>query len=146
MADTFYTVLRNKIKEKLDGIAKLQEVHDEPGLEFQGYPAAVIFPSDQDSDYETTSDNERVYAFIISIFYEIADSGIGPALDALYDVVEDVMDAFDQDSRLSGIVMPDKYEMIGIRPVTGGWAEVSDKKLLQRDITLKVRVSVSVTP
>lgn len=145
MADTTYTVLKNKIKEKLQGISKIQEVYDEPRLEFSGYPAAIITPSEDESDYETTTENLRVYVFNIDLFYEIPSSGISSALDALYDLADDVMDAFDQDQTLSGISLPSRYTMVGIEPSSGAWSQVPDKKLLTKTVKLRIKISVDIS-
>ena len=145
MPDTCYTILKNKIKTKLDGITKLQEVSDDPKLDFSGYPSAVIIPSDDDSDYETNQENLRIYSFDVNLFYEVQASGIGAALDALYDLADDVMDLFDKDQTLSGISLPTDYTMIAVLPVSGGWGEIPDTKLITKVIKLKIKISVDIS-
>lgn len=145
MPDTCYTTLKNKIKTKLDGITKLQEVSDDPKLDFSGYPSAVIIPSDDDSDYETNQENLRIYSFDVNLFYEVQASGIGAALDALYDLADDVMDLFDKDQTLSGISLPADYTMIAVLPVSGGWGEIPDTKLITKVIKLKIKISVDIS-
>lgn len=151
MAQT-YTILKNRIKTKLEGISKIQEVWDEPRLSFGGSPAAVVIPSDQESDYETTSENERVYAFRATIFQDIQytdrEGGIGSALDILYDLVDDVLDAFDQDQQLTSdgaLGLDSKYTIIAVSPTVASWGETGDGKLLQVDITIRIRLSVDIT-
>ncbi len=145
MPDTCYTILKNKIKEKLEEITKLQEVSDIPKLEFSGYPSATIIPSGDDSDYETNQENLRIYAFDINLFYEVQSSGIGDALNALYDLADDVMDAFDQDQTLTGISLPSGYTMVAILPVSGGWGEIPDTKLITKIVKLKIKISVDIS-
>ena len=145
MPDTCYTVLKNKIKTKLDGVTKLQMVSDDPSLKLTGYPAAIIVPSEDSSDYETNQENLRIYSFDIHLFYEIQSSGLGSALDALYDLADDVMDLFDKDQTLTGISLPTDYTMIVVLPVSGGWGEVPDSKLITKIIKLKIKISVDIS-
>lgn len=147
-----YTTLKDRIETKLNNVSKIQEVWDEPRQVFNGFPAAVIIPSDQESDYETTSENERVYAFIASLFQEIQatdrESGIGQALDTLYDLVDDVLDEFDKDPNLSSdgaLGLDSSYQLITVQPAFAGWSQTEDGKMLRVDITIRVRVSVDIT-
>lgn len=145
MPDTTYTTLKTKILTKLQGISKIQEVTDNPKLSFSGYPAAVIIPSDQDSDYETTTENARTYTFIVSLFQETKDSGISAAIDTLYDLVDDILDNFDTDQQLSGISLPADYTMLAVRPVSGGWAQIDDHKLITVDLKIRCLISVDIS-
>lgn len=151
MAQT-YTLLKDRIETKLNNVSKIQEVWDEPRLRFDGYPAAVIIPSNQESDYETTSENERVYPFQVSLLQDIQatdrDSGIGTALDILYDLVDDVLDEFDKDPNLSNdgaLGLASGYTLITVDPVFAGWSQTEDEDLIQVDITIRIRISVDIT-
>ena len=147
MPDTCYTILKNKIDTQLRTISKLQEVSDSPKLQFSGYPSAVIIPSEDSSDYETNQENLRIYAFNINLFYEIqnVDIGIGNAVDALYDLADDIMDLFDKDQTLTGISLPTGYTMIAVMPASGAWGEVPDTKLITKTISLKIKISVDIS-
>jgi hypothetical protein len=143
MAKTFET-LRDKLVTKLQAIADIQEVKTEPTAEFAGYPACSVYPSDQESDYQNTVQNERYYNFVIPVFYETASTGVGDALVALYDLVDQIIDAFDQDPTLTGIALPTGKQMISIEPSTSEWQEVPERKLLMTNIKLAIRVSADM--
>lgn len=145
MTDTAYTIIKDFIKTKLDAISKLQEVSDDPTQKFNGFPAATITPSNQESDYETSDENMRVYAFEVRAFQDIQEGGLSAALDALYDLSDDVLDAFDQDETFSGISLPTGYTMIAVRPANAGWEQDDDSNLLVLNIKLNVVVSVSIS-
>jgi len=145
MPDSAYTTIKNKILAVLQTVTKIQEFYGYPNLQFDGYPAAVIVPSNQDSDYETNTDNERAYAFQLSIFQDIKEGGIENALNALYDLADDVLNAFDSDPTLSGISLPTGYTMIYVAPSISAWQQIDDKEVLFLNITIKVRVSVDIT-
>ena len=143
-----YTQLKDRLKTKLDGISKIQQVSGFPQLNFTGYPAAVVVPSDQDSDYETTTENERVYAFIISVFQETKKTGLETALDALYDLIDDISDSFDQDQQLTDdgtLSLASRYTIIAVEPVRGPWELLEDANLLKVDLMIRIRVSVDIT-
>ncbi len=145
MPDTAYTVIKNKIKETLDGINKIQVTKDDPSEKFDGYPAAVIIPSPQDSERESSNRNQRFYAFKVSLFQDVQSVGLPAAMDTLYDLVDDVLNAFDQDETFSGISLPTGFTMVAIEPAVSEWLEFDDGKLLGVEITLIVRVSVSLS-
>jgi len=145
MAETAYTKIKNQIKTILDGVDKLQEVKDDPSLEFSGYPAATIIPSEQESDYETESENLRVYSFDVHLYQEVQAGGLSAALDTLYDLADDVFDAFDKDSTIRSLSLPTGYTAIAIEPVSAGWEEVPDKKLVVVNTKIRVKVSVDIS-
>jgi hypothetical protein len=144
MANATMTI-RDKIVSKLQAISSIQEVKTGPNLELSGFPAAVVIPSQQESDYETSNANERTYAFDVMLLYEVDEGGVNAAVDALYDLSDQVLDAFDQDPTLSGISLPAGYQMIYVTPTAGAWGEVGDRKLVQRSVNVRVRVSFSIS-
>lgn len=125
----------------------IQEVSNTPKLKFSGYPAAYVVPSDLESEYETTIENERVYAFIVRLFHETKETGIGDAIAALEDVVDSVIDAIDQEdkkaaaSRTIGISLPSDYVFLAIAATPGMWAELPSEQLIMSEVRLRVRIS-----
>lgn len=146
-----WVTLRPQIKTLLDTIDTLQEVSKAPKIKFNGYPAAHIVPSENSADYETTSENIRTYSFMVRIFYETKDTPIEDALVALEEVVDSVIDAFDQedlkggDTRVIGINLPSNYLFINIFAAPGRWGELPEDQLIMAEITVKVRVSIDIT-
>jgi len=98
----------------------LQEVSQAPKIKFGGYPSAHIVPSENSADYETTTENIRTYAFTIRVFYETKQTSIEDALTALEQVVDSIIDKFDQedlkgaDTRVVGMDLPSGYMFINI--------------------------------
>lgn len=139
------------MKTLLDTISTLQEVSQAPKIKFTGYPSAHVVPSDNSGDYETTTENIRTYVFIIRLFYETKQSGIENAYLALEEVVDSVIDKFDQEDlkglgeRIIGIDLPDGYTFLNIFASPGVWGELSDDQLLMAEVSVKVRISVDVS-
>lgn len=142
---TTYTTIKNQIKTILDGVSKIQQVKDDPSAKFSGYPAAVVIPSAQESDYETNDEYMRNYSFQVHLIQNIQEGGLSAALDALYDLADDVFDAFDADATIRALSLPTGYTAIAIEPVSAGWEENNEAKLIIVNIKIKVKVSVDVS-
>ena len=146
-----WQVLRPQVKAVLDTISEIAEVSQAPKIRFNSYPAVHVVPSENSGDYETTKENERTYAFTVRAFYETKDSGIENALLGLEEVVDNIIDAFDEqdlkgsDTRLIGINLPANYTYINLWAVPNRWGELPDDQLLMAEITVRVRISVDVS-
>ena len=147
-----FTVLRPQIGTLLETLDTIYEVSNSPKVKFGGYPAAHIVPSDNESDYETTTENVRTYAFMVRIFYETKVTGVGEALEALEKIVDSVLDLFDQEdqkgasSRTVGIDLPSRYTYLNIWAVPAGWGEVDGEELIMAQLSVRVRISVDIQP
>ena len=141
MANT-YSTLKASILAKLQGISSIQEVTDNPALNFNGYPPAIIIPSEGESDWETNAEDRRIYSFDVLIYEETKKQGTSQAIDILMETVDDVLDAFAEDKGLTGISMPANKILLTVEPVHAGWGDVPDKELIAAIV--KIRISVSV--
>ena len=151
MADTAYKVIKDFINTKLNTIAgsgqKIEVVYDDPKQKASGYPAALIIPAAQESDYQSSNQNQRIYSFQVNLVHEIQNTGLAGALDALGDLADDVLDLFDKDETLTGIqaLLPTGYTMVAVRPARAGWQEDEDRKLVFVNIKINVVLSVSLS-
>lgn len=146
-----FAKLRPQIGTLLGTVTGIQEVSNSPKIKFSGYPAAHIVPSDNESAYETTTENVRVYAFSVRLFYETKHSGIETAMAALESIVDEVLDKIDQEdlkgsaSRTIGKNLPTGYTFLNILAVPGAWGELEQENLIMTQLTVKVRVSIDIT-
>jgi len=146
-----WKILRPQLKTLLETISTIQEVARVPKIKFNGYPAAHIIPSENSGDYETNSENVRTYAFTVRAFYETKSSGIESALSALEEVVDSIIDKFDQedlkgsDTRIVGMNLPSGYTFLNIFASPNKWGEFPDDQLIMAEITVRVRISIDVT-
>lgn len=142
-----WKIVTPQIKTLLETIDKFQEVSPDPTLKFSGYPAACIYPSDSISDYETTTENERVYAYKVQVFYETKKGGIAEAMAALRELVDDVIDLFDQDdlkgaaTRTVAIGLPARYTFLQILAHPSEWGEIPGENLITATITVRIKIS-----
>ena len=146
-----WSILRPQIKTLLEEIDTIQQVEGHPTLKFTGFPSAYVVPSDNVADYETTDENIRTYSFIVRVFYETKKKGVSEALDALDDIVDSVIDKFDQEdlkgsgARTLGVGLPSGYTFINIWASPSNWGEVESAELLMAEINVGVRVSVDIS-
>jgi hypothetical protein len=146
-----FQTLRPQIKTLLDNSTEFQETSLTPGVEFDGYPAAYVINSDQGGDYETTSENQRIYAFLIHIFYSTKSLGVGTALTRLEKVVDAIIDDIDQDSykgaasRVIGVSLPAGYTFLNTYATPSKFGELQGEQLLMAEIRLQVKISRDIT-
>jgi len=146
-----FNTLRGQIKTLLDTLTELQEVKGYPTLKFNGYPSAYVVPNNSEADYETTKENIRIYGFTVRVFYETKSGGVESALNALEDLVDTVLDTFDQedlkgsDTRTIGINLPSSYTYISVFAHPSEWGEVEEENLLTAEIEVRVRVSIDIS-
>ena len=134
--------IKNSIKTKLSANTKFQAVYEYPALKFSGYPVATVVPSDNESDFESTTTNQRTYAFQIRLFQEIKHKTLDEAYATIYDLIDDVLDDFDKDQSLTGVTMPTGYTMLIVEAVPSSIGIVDRLDLLMAMVIVKIRVEV----
>ncbi len=147
-----FQVIRPQIGTLLKTLDTIQEVSNSPKIKFTGYPAAHVVPSDNESDYETTTENVRTYAFMVRLFYETKVTGVEGAYEALEKIVDSVLDLFDQEDqkgaspRTVGVDLPARYTYLNIWSMPSGWGEVVGEELVMAQLSVRVRISVDIQP
>ena len=127
----------------------IQEVYRYPKFDFSGYPACTVTPSDNSNDYETTSENVRIYAWKVRIFYDTKATGIDASLQRLYPVIDDTMDQFDKEDeqasgQVLGVGMPAGYTYINNFATPGVWLSTENENIFYNEFTIRIRVSVDI--
>lgn len=146
-----WNIIRPQVKALIASVPGIQEVSSAPMIKFAGYPAAYVVPSDNDADYESTTENIRTYAFIVRMFYETKDTGVADALDSLEDLVDSTLDLIDQEDLLGstgrtvGINLPAAYTFINVWATPSVWAELPGEALVMAELRVRVRVSIDIT-
>jgi hypothetical protein len=133
-------------KLKANTVADFGEVFTYEVEEFKGDPVAVIIPSNNESDYNTTADNVRIYAFKISIFVSRVIRTKDEAESVMRDIVTAVIDDFDKDYTLSGLKCPTGYTFINVFATPSAWGYVgAESEYRVAEINLQCRVLVDTT-
>lgn len=113
----------------------------EPSLDaIENDPFVVIIPSENESEFQSTSENLRTYAFLIRIFVERNARGEEDADAKMALIVDAIIDALDQDTTLSvsGVIFSEA------NPSSWGYVE-SDKEYRTADIRFGAKVIFDTT-
>lgn len=146
-----WVVIRPQIKTLLDNSGLFQETSGTPKLNFTGYPAAYVVQSDNESDYDNTTENIRTYSFIVRMFYSTKSIGVDTAIERLESIVDSIIDDLDEDSRkgastrIIGVSLPAKYTFISILATPSVFGEVEGQELVMAELKVKVKVLFDIT-
>ena len=137
--------LKAKLKSILEANDLIQEVFDWEVGEFTGDPACTLTPSANESDYETTTENRRVYAFMIRLFVDRGSRKDQDAEQVMIGLVDSVIDDFDKDYTLSGITQPTGYTMLFVEALPASWGYVGRENAYRvAEITVRCHIDVDV--
>lgn len=91
-----FSTIRTAIIDKInDDLTKIQVAYRTDRSTLEGFPAAVVSPSENEADYSSTADDRRVYAFKIRVYYPIKDESEQDEADlALEEALDEMIDAF----------------------------------------------------
>lgn len=127
------------------------EVKDVPGFEFDGYPSCFIAVSGNDSEFQSSQDNMRIYAYKIWVFNEWdSEDDYSDAYDALLDAADSVINKIEaQEKSDSEREIADNIgagrTVAAVQAVPGRFASDEVEKLLAVEITVRVKVLVDIT-
>lgn len=147
---TFEQLYEN-LKVLLDEISSIQEKHKSPTFKFNGYPAAFVVPSGNESDYLTTNENQRIYAFKIWVFTEYDQTTGEISYETLTQCVDDVLDKVDEqenpenEGRDLASGLQSGYTLVAVLATPSRFALDEEEKLLGAEINVRLKVSVDLT-
>ncbi len=104
-------------------------------------PFALVFPSGNEAEYETTSENMRRYGFVVQVFVVRKASRTEAEAEALMTAIIDrLIQAFDENTTfgVSGVLFSQAA------PSTWGYA-LSDKEYRMAEIRLSTQASVDIS-
>ena len=141
-----FRVLKDKIVAMLKTSSTLQEVWDYEIEKFDGDPSCTVTPSKNEGDYDTTEENIKIYAFNIRIFVNRTTREKKKADEVLIEVVDEIMNIFDKDYTMSGIVPPTGYTFINSFALPSSWGYVGrESEYRVSELIIKCKVSVDLT-
>jgi len=137
--------IRNKIESKLEAMSSIQEVQAYPTMDFGGFPAAMVTSTRNDAEFETTTQNKRMYVFTVFLLQEIKTKGVEQARKIIESVVDDVITDFDEDEDLTGISLGSNETLITSMPTLSNIYEEENGRYIVGEMEIRIVVSVSVT-
>lgn len=138
--------LSDKIKAILTANTLIQEVFAYEVGTFMGDPVVTLTPSNNESDYSTTTENERVYAFTAMVFVDRTTRGDEAAERILRQLCDSIVDDFDKNYTLTGVTLATGYTMLYVEAVPSRWGYVERENVYRvAEITIKCHMNVDVT-
>jgi len=143
--------LSKKLKSLLKANTLIQEVYDYEPSNFGGDPVATLVPSSNESDYSTTAENERVYAFMLTLWIKRTDKPNDEAkVEAMMrELVDSVLDDLDKSYTLGAgtpgdsLVSKTGYDMLYMEASPSSWV-YTDRETLYRGAEIDLRIHFDV--
>jgi len=140
-----FSIILNKIVSILEANTLIRETFSYEVELFKGTPSAVVIPSSNESDYNTTQENIRVYAYSIKLFVNRDKISKTKADKMLRDLVDSVIDDFDKDYTFTGIENPRGYTFINTFATPSLWGYSGrEDEFRVCEINIRCRVSVDL--
>ncbi len=136
-----------KIKSILDSNSLIQESYDYEEVNFKGQPAVVIVPSDNESNFTTNIDNERVYGVTVFLFVARGENYYKDKKcdEVMRNLVDSVIDDFDKDWQLDGLELNTGYAMLYMEASPSSWGYINREMAYRMaQIDLKIHLNVDV--
>ena len=142
-----WEVLMGKITSILRANSLISIVYDHEADELTGDPAAIVVPSENESDYNTTDENVRIYAFNIRLYVKRSQPRVPEDADRmLRELVNSVLDDFDTDYTFTGLSVPTGYTFINTFAVPSVWGYSGrEDEMRSAEINVRCRVSVDLS-
>lgn len=145
--ERLYRNLYNLLKE----VSSLQDKHIAPTYKFNGFPAAFLAPSGNESDFMTTNDNQRVYAFKIWVFTEYDETQKDTSYLTLVSCVDDIINKVDEQenpetqSRSMANEIGTGVTLLAVMATPSRFALDEEEKLLGAEVSVRCKVAVDLT-
>lgn len=149
-----YKTLRNNLKDLLDTLTgsgqPLEVVYPSPKFKPSGYPFAFIARSGNESDYQSTQDNMRVYAFKVWVITQFDVDSFETADDLMYDCIDAIINKLDeQESPTSDREMANnlasQYTLAAVEAAPTNSVSDEVEKLIAVEVTVRCKVLVDLT-
>lgn len=135
-----------KLQVLLEATGLFQVVYPYEREDPTGTPFATITPSTNESGYETTSDNRRVYAFLVRLFVERKGQSNADACETTTRaLVDSVLNTFDANHQLHGLETQAGYTFLFMEAAPSKWGYVGrENEYRVAEIDVRVHFSVDV--
>lgn len=126
---------------ELESSAAFADIKTIPTVVFSGWPAATVVPTDNGAEYADITQNLRIYAFDVDLYYVIqqdTNGGYQAAFDVMLPLVDETLDAIDNSNDLGGLA-----DILMPAPSVWGTVEGSPGTLLRARITVQAKILTS---
>lgn len=135
------------LKAILNANSLIQSVYDYERADSDGTPFATLTSSANENDYATTTENRRIYAFLIRLFVE-RDGQSTPeqAENTMRALVDSVLDDLDKNYLLTGLTQNSGYTLLFTEAAPSQWGYVGREQQYRiAEITVRCHFYVDTT-
>lgn len=137
------------LMEKLQTLTKIQSFYNFEASNIEGSPALTLTPSANESEYSSTTENRRVYAFVVRLYVDRPSSGNAAEQTAektMRDLVDTVLDRLDVNHQLSNIAAQSGYSFLFMEATPSRWGYAGRENIMRvAEINVRLHFDVDVT-
>lgn len=145
----------DKISTALSSIlsanTKIQSKYDFEASNLEGTPAMSITASANENDYSTTTENTRMYAFLVRLYVLRGDSADSERTceKTMRDMVDGVLDTLDKNWNMSGssaVASQTGYTFLGMSAAPSQWGYAGRENVYRfAEVKVKLRYNIDTT-
>lgn len=141
--------ISDKLKSLLEETNLLQNIYDYEASDISGTPCATITPSGNQSNYDTTTENRRRYAFMVRLYVSrpTGNNAEKQSEEALKELCDAVLNKFDAAHQLPNLVDQDGYTFLFMRATPSRWGYVGREdnfRVAEIELIVEFHVDVNV--
>lgn len=134
----------------LSNLSKIQSMYNYEASELDGTPALTLTPSANESEYSTTSENTRIYAFVIRLYVARGSgkSAEDECENTMREMVDDVLDRLDRNYYLRDTTVPTGtgYAFLGMSASPSQWGYAGrENQHRVAEIKVQLRFNIDTT-
>jgi len=118
------------LKQILINNTLLSDVFDYEKIQTDTDPYAIIVPSGNESDFGTTEENVRTYAFKVMVFVSRKIRSEKEAERVMRTLIDSIIDDYDKDYTLEGVGVPEKtgHTFLQVFASPSAWGYVGEEE------------------
>lgn len=145
MFDKISTALITIVKAN----TRIQSVYDYEASNLEGFPAATVIPSSNDSDYSTTTEDRRKYSFVIRLYVErLSGQTAERTCEAtMRDLVDTLINNLNKTNSMASLATQTGYIFLKILPTPSVWGyagEGSTMRVAEVKVSLEFDVDTTL--
>jgi hypothetical protein len=131
-------------------LSKIQSQYNVEASNLEGFPALTLTPSGNESAYDTTTENRRVYGFVVRLYVE-RGSGTDAertAESTMRDLVDTVLDRLDKNYYFGGTTIPSQtgYTFLFVESAPSKWGYAGrENEMRVAEVNIKVHFHIDTT-
>ena len=114
----------------------------------EGFPALTLTPSANESDYSTTTENRRVYSFVVRLYVERGSGSTAESAceNTMRELVDTVLDSIDKNYRNLAVDTQTGYTFLFMHAAPSTWGYAGrENQMRVAEIRVRVEYDVDTT-